>query len=146
MHAPTKTKTHLEMQEPCDCEILTTHIACEHYPFVLVFFFIVGKKVQGASGLISSPLIKLGTLPKGIRATRSNKGLSRLYTSIQVKSLLENVDLSFGSWTSRPITIFHFFCLPILNGYLKTMWPTINKIVQWHIKYFLTQKKCLQEY
>jgi hypothetical protein len=72
-NAPTKTKTQLEMQEPCDCDILTTHIACERYPFVLGFFFTVGKKVQGASGLLSSPLIKSGTLPKGIRATRSNK-------------------------------------------------------------------------
>ena len=103
-------------------------------------FFTVGKKVQGASGLLSSPLIKSGTLPKGIHATRSNKGLSGLYTSVQVKSLLENVDLSFGSWTSRPITIFHFFCLPILNGYLKTMWPPVNKNVQWHIKYFNTKE------
>ena len=38
MPEPTKTKTQLEMQEPCDCEILTTHIACDHYHFLLGFF------------------------------------------------------------------------------------------------------------
>jgi hypothetical protein len=104
----------------------------------------VGKKVQGASRLLSSPLIKSGTLPKGIHAIRSNKGLSRLYTSVQVKSLLEKVDLSFGSWTSRPIIIFHFLCLPILYGYLKTTFSqgldnqyfTITNLEQIENQYF----------
>jgi len=79
MHAPTKIKTNLEIQDPYDYEILTTHIACEWYPFVL-FFLTMSKKVQGASGLVSSPLIKSRTVHEGIHATQSNKRLSSLYT------------------------------------------------------------------
>jgi hypothetical protein len=46
MHAPTKTKNQLQMQEPCDCDILTAHIACERYPFVLGFILLSVRKYK----------------------------------------------------------------------------------------------------